>query len=110
MRLDATFLCDELVDNFELREKPILFALALSTAAQHLIPTALDLYTCCEKARTSWSLSYQCKERKAAFKEAKTVKNVRARNDAGSAAIAMDTAEGLYLSLQMKGEREMSTR
>lgn len=108
--LGAIFWYDELVDNSELRENSILFTLALSAAAQHLIHAAFNHYTYCEKARTSWGLSYQWEEWKAAFKEAEIFKNVRARNDAGSAVVAMDMAWRLYSSPQMKGERQISTR
>ena len=42
---NASVLCDELLDNLELRENPILFANALSAAAQFMIHAALNVYT-----------------------------------------------------------------
>lgn len=44
------------------------------------------------------------------FKEARNVENVEARNEALSAAAAMDSAERIYKPLQMNGERQMATR
>ena len=76
-------------------------ALALSAAAQHMIHAALNVYTYSEKSRTSWGLSYRWEGWKAVLKEAETVKNVKARNDALSAVVAMDAAERLH---KMKGE------
>lgn len=106
---NATFLCDDLLNNPTLREKPILFTLALSTAAQHMIHTTSNVYTFCKRARTNWGLTYRWKEWKAIFKEAETVENVKARNGALSAAVAMDKAERLYNHVPVKRERRMTT-
>ena len=93
----ATLLCDDLLDNSDLRKEPILFALALSAAAQHMIHAALNVYTFCELARTSWKLTYRWDEWKTMFKAAEIVGSVEAKNDALSAAVAMDTADRLYI-------------
>lgn len=44
------------------------------------------------------------------FHGAATVENIAARNDAFSAAVAMDTAERLYNHLLIERERRMNTR
>lgn len=105
----ATLLCDDLLDNLDLRWNPTLFALALSAAAQHMIHAASNVYTLCKRARTRWNLTYPWEEWKAMFQEAETVENVALRNDALSAAIAMVTAERLHDHLPMERERRINT-
>lgn len=55
----ATLLYDVLLDNQNLREEPILFAVAVSAAAKHMIHAASNVYTFCELAWTSWNLTYR---------------------------------------------------
>lgn len=59
---NATFLCDELLENPEIRENPILFAVALSAAAQPMLHTALNVYNFCKRHRTSRGHAYRWEE------------------------------------------------
>lgn len=106
----ATLLCDVLLDNPNLREEPILFAVALSAAAQHMIHAASNVYTFCELARTSWNLTYRWDEWKAMFKAAETVESMEAKSDVLAAVVEMDKAERLYKHRLIWRERGMTTR
>lgn len=96
----------------KLRENPTLFAVALAAAAQHIIDAALKFYTFCKKQRTFTGLEYRSEDWKAVVKEAKTIVNIKARNDALAAVVAVDKAEQLYTSSQVpvKGEGATTQR
>ena len=101
---NATFLFDDLLDKPELRENPILFSVTLSAAAQYMAHAAFNVLSLCMKYCGCQGQKYRWKEWIIVFKEAGTVENIRTRNDALSAVVAMDSAEQLYKSLQMKGK------
>lgn len=92
-----------------IRKDPILFALALSAASQHMIYAALDLYTFCERSRTCFGRTYRWDDWKAVFQEAETIENAPARKDALSAVLSMNTAERIHNSRQTSGERQVVT-
>ena len=108
--LNASVLCDELLENPELRENPIWFAIALSAAAQFMIHAALNVYTFSKTQRTYCGKTFRWGEWEAVFKGSEAVDNVQARNDALCAAKAMDTAERIYNSLQAQANRKMTAR
>lgn len=118
---NAANLCNSLLENHKLdenstnfdfalsdiaqtlRKHPPMFATAISAAAQYMIHAALNLYTFCEGCRTPDSyLVCHWDDWKTVFKEASTIENIQARNDAHSAVVAMDSAERLYISSQMQ--------
>lgn len=98
----------------QIRNDPALFAVALSAAAQHMIYAALNLYTFCKTRRTQAGrtcmigLEFRWEHWKVVFKEAKTIQNIEAGNDALAAVIAMDMAEELYNSRQTSEEEEIA--
>lgn len=94
----------------KLRRSPILFAVALSAAAQYMIPAASNVYAHCEKSRTCFGQTYRWEDWKAVFKQAGSVENVKARNDALSAAVAMDTAERLFKSCNESEGKQLTIR
>lgn len=104
---NATFLCDGLL---EIRENPTLFAAALSAPAQPMLHTALNVYSFCKTHRTSRGQAYRWGEWKTVFKEADTVENVEARNDAVSAVVAVETAKRAHNSIKKQGKRHMIAR
>lgn len=93
----------------KLRENPTLFAVASAAAAQHIILAALKFYTFCKKHRTFTGLEYRSEDWKAVVKEAKTIVNIKARNDALAAVVAVDKAEQLYTSSQVPAKGEGAT-
>ena len=106
---NAIFLFDDLLDKHKLRENPVLFSVTLSAAAQHMVHAAFNVLSFC-KYHGCQGQKYRWEEWKAVFKEAGTVENIRTRNDALSAVVAMDSAEQLYKSLQMKGKPASAPR
>lgn len=107
---NASVLCDELLDDAELRENPFCFAIALSAAAQFMIRAGSNVYTFSKTQRTYCGKKFRWGEWKTVFKGAEAVENVQARNDALCAAKAMDTAERIYNSLQEQANRKIATR
>lgn len=123
---NAVHLCNTLLDNqklgenpemFEiillelaqkLRRNPILFDVALSAASQHMILAASNIYTTCKKSHTYFGHIYRWDDWKAVFKQAGSVENAKARNDALSAAVAMDTAERLFNSCKELEEKQLT--
>lgn len=107
---NASILCDELLDDPQLRENPFWFAIALSAAAQLMIHAGLNVYIFSKTQRTYCGKKYRWGEWKTLFKGADAVENVLARNDALCAGKAMDTAERIYDSLQEQANRKIATR
>lgn len=103
---NASLLCDELLDDAELRENPFWFAIALSAAAQFMIHAGLNVYIFSKTQRTYCGKNFRWGEWKTVFRGAEAVENVQARNDALCAAKAMDTAERIYNSLQEQANRK----
>ena len=107
---NASFLCDELLDDPKLRENPLWFAIAVSAAAQHMIHAGLNVYIFSKTQRTYCGKKYRWGEWKTVFKGAEAIENVQASNDALCAGKAMDTAERIYNSLQEQANRKIATR
>lgn len=83
----------------KIRKSPDLFAVTLSAAAQYMIYAAFNLYTFCKtNLMIGTELEYRWEDWKAVFKEAETIQNIEARNDALDAVVAMNMAEELYNS------------
>ncbi len=94
----------------KLQSNPILFAVALSAAAQYMILAASKVYASCEKNHICCGQIHRWEDWKAVFKQARSVEHIKARNDALSAAISMDMAEQLFNSLKESEEKPLTSR
>lgn len=101
---NAIFLFDDLLDKLKLRDNPILFFHPLSAVAQYMVHAAFNALAFCKKHSGCQGQIYRWEKWKAVFKEAGTVENIKARNEALSTVVAMNTAEQLYSSFPMKGK------
>lgn len=107
---NASLLCDELLDEPELRVNPSWFAIALSAAAQFMIHAGLNVYIFFKTQRSYCGNTFRWGEWKTVFRGAEAVENDQARNDALCAAKAMDSVERIYNSLQAQANRKIATR
>lgn len=94
----------------KLQSNPILFAVALSAAAQYMILATSKVNASCEKNHVCCGQIHRWEDWKAVFKQAGSVENIKARNDALSAAIAMDMAEQFFNSLKDSEEKPLTSR